>query len=161
MIKLELLSKNLIIIINKALENQNIIKMVDSNSLNPFLEADVNFPKTLFMFKVFPYPFENAITDERTELRIYLSETGLNSGVIEDTDIFFDIITHKNLYLIKDSNNNTLIRTMRIAQEIINIFDDKSIETVGRLKFNRIINLPVDDNFQATRMIASMITIGE
>jgi len=157
--KLDILSENLFIIINKIIENQDIVKMVNYDVINPLLQPAFTNPKSLFMTRIFPYPYSGIISETQTQIRVYYGKTNIN--IIEQTPIIFDILTHESLYMIKDQNNVSLLRPYEIANRITQQFDKNSIGTIGVLKFSEAIPIPIEGNYQMLRLIANMMTIGK
>lgn len=171
---LEYLSQNIITIINRSLYNKNREDNFERQVVSQLIKHDIQNPfskpllseseaKGLFLNRVHPYPAENFTDEARTELRVYFPETDFIGGtVVEDTTVVFDIICHSSLYMIKDSDNNTLVRPHIIAKYLIDFFDEYTFsDTVGKLKFKRVLNLPYDNGFQCTRLVARMTTFGK
>jgi len=161
--KLDLLSPNLLLILNQIIRCQNLCKLIYYNQNNPLSQSDLTLPcNNLILTKIFPSPFNiNTTLEDCVELRVYyLSGTFDSIGVVENIDIIFDIVCSKtkNLWLINDGSNS-LIRPYEITKELINLFD-QSLSTVGRLKFMRFNHLYVNDKFDCIRLIANMLTLG-
>jgi hypothetical protein len=158
-LKLELLSPNLVLLIDEILDNQNICKYLYYDDKNPLGQSTIADTSGLLLTKIFPYPFSSVITEECTQLRLYYPDGEFDSiGKIEQSLVLFDIICHKNLWLINDGTNS-LIRPYEIMKELINLFD-QSLSTVGKLKFKRFNHLFVNDKFDCIRLMAEMMTIG-
>jgi len=158
-LKLELLSPNLVLLIDEILTNQNICKYLYYDDKNPLGRSTIADTSGLLLTKIYPYPFSSAIIDECTQLRIYYPDGEFDStGVIEQSLVLFDIICHKNLWLINDGTNS-LIRPYEIMKELANLFKP-SLGTVGKLKFKRFNHLFVNDKFDCIRLMAEMMTIG-
>jgi hypothetical protein len=157
--KLNILSENLITIINKTLENQDLVKLVNYNDVNPFIQPVVASPQSLIRVKVFPYPYSGTLTDEQTQIRVYYGKCDIDH--IENTPVLWDIVTHNNLYLIKNSNNQNLLRPYEIAKRITQQFDKTPVGTVGVLNFKDAIPFTIDTNYQMIRLIANMTTLGK
>jgi hypothetical protein len=172
--KLELLSPNLIHIINRLLFNEELKNDSDKQIISQLVKHDDVKPfskpiltkeeaKNLFMDRVFPFPFDNYTEGARTEIRVYFPECEFKNGtIIEDTTIIFDIVTHKDIYLMRDKDNKTLLRPHEIAKYIVRAFDTYTFkDTVGRLKFDALVNVPFDNGFQCTRLVARMTTFSK
>lgn len=160
-LKLELLSPNLVLIIDEILNNQNICKYLYYNTKNPLGESNLTLPaNSLKLTKVYPCRINTAITDECTQLRIYYPGAKLNAvGATEDIWVSFDILCHINLWLINDGTNS-LIRPYEIMKELTNLFD-QSLSTVGKLVFKEFNQIFVNDKFDCIRLMAKMMTIGK
>lgn len=158
--KLELLPVNQLLIINKLLENENIVKVLSYNSSNPSpllspLPSEENIQK-LFLTRILPYPFSDDITNEQSQIRVYYPMCEfVNGGHIQMTEIYFDIIVHKKLILMKEADNKTTtFRTEFLGKEIISQFNEKSIGTIGELKFKRRTQVPINSEFIMIKLVA-------
>ena len=154
--KLNILSENLITIINKTLDNQDLVKLVNYNDVNPFVKPTVTNPQSLIRVKIFPYPYSGTLTDEQTQIRVYYGKCDID--YLEDTPVLWDIVTHNDLYLIKNSSNQNLLRPYEIAKRIIQQFDKVFVGTVGNLDFRDAIPFTIDTNYQMLRLVAKMMT---
>lgn len=156
--KLELLSPNLVLILKEVLNIQNICKLLYYNQTNPLSQPNLILPANNLMFNlVFPYPFNPDVTiQDCSQLRIYYPSGQLkNNEIVGDINLIFDIIVAKNLWLINDGDSK--IRPYEIISELISYFSKNSINTVGRLHFERFNHLTVNEKFDALRLIANMI----
>lgn len=161
MVKLELLSPNLVLILNEIIQDKEIAKYLYYNQSNPLTQPDIPLPAKNLMFKnVFPYPFDNAATvADGSQVRVYYPNGYFeNREIISDTAIVFDIIVAKSLWLVNDGS--ALLRPYEIMKNIVTLFSDRSVGTVGRINFNRFVHLTVNDKFDAIRLEAKMLTIG-
>lgn len=159
--KLSILSENLILIINKTLENQDLVKMINYNEVNPLNQPDIANPKLLFMQKVFPYQYTGvATTNIETQLMIYYGKTDIDH--VELTPVIFDVVLHKDLYLMKDLENKSLLRPYEICNRITKQFDGISVGTVGKLHFKSVIPFGIENypDYKMLKLIAEMMTIG-
>ncbi|ARF70772.1 hypothetical protein B7C51_25210 (plasmid) [Paenibacillus larvae subsp. pulvifaciens] len=161
MVDLKFLSKNLVLIIERIVDNQNICKYLKYNDISPLTKPDIKLPATdLVLSKVHPYPFEQvATTDDAVELRVYYPNISLDgSKAVSGVEVYFDIICAKSLWLIKD-NKEKQIRPYQIALEIIEEFND-SVGTIGKLNFRNLFHLVIGRQFDALRIEAKMTLFG-
>lgn len=160
--KLGLLSPNLVLLLQEILANQKICKLINYDQKNPYSQPDIE-PFSLLLNKVFPFPFDpNSTTDEGTQLRVYYQDTNLkNNQIIEDTTIFFDIICAKtpNIWLMDDGESK--IRPYEILSELVTHLSDRSIETLGKVRFKRFVHVNVNKEFDCIRLIGDVFTIGK
>jgi hypothetical protein len=160
-VKLELLSQNIVLIMNQLIGNKEIVKYLYYNVNNPLTQADISLPAKSLMFKnVFPYPFDkNATITDCSQIRAYYPIGYLkNNEIINDTNVVFDIIVAKSLWLVNDGESK--IRPYELLRHTISTFSGKSIGTLGQLHFSRFMHLTVNDKFDAIRLEATMTTIG-
>jgi hypothetical protein len=160
--KLELLSPNLIIIVNKLIENQELLKLVNYNDSDCLSLDDIEQPELMINTKIYPYPNNQTLTNEQTLIKVYYGHTKIQNRAVENTPVLFDCITHPDLYIINDPNdsNKRLLRLYEITNRITEQFDNISVQGVGKLQFTDCIPIPLPDNFQMLRLIAKMMTIG-
>ncbi|MDH6674432.1 hypothetical protein M2277_005124 [Paenibacillus sp. LBL] len=161
MVKLELLSPNLVQVLNQLIADKEIAKYLFYNQKNPLSQPDIALPATNLMFKnIFPYPFDlTAAVADSTQIRVYYPNGELhNREIIQDSKIVFDIVVAKSLWLVNDGA--ALLRPYEIMRNIVGLFSDKSVGTVGRINFSRFFHLTVNDKFDAIRLEGNIITFG-
>lgn len=161
MVKLALMSPNLILILNKILTNQTTVKYLNYNLKNPLSQPDLTLPaNSLMLTKLFPYPFDPTATiEDQVNLRVYYPMGVFqNNEVVQETQVYFDIIVAKSLWLTNDGQAS--IRAYEIMRQIVNQFHGQTLSTVGILHFHEFIHLNVNSKFDAIRLIANMTTIG-
>jgi hypothetical protein len=161
MVKLELLSKNIPLMLEQILNSREITKYLTYNQKNPLSQVNTALPANGLMFKnVFPYPFDSTATlEDCSQVRVYYSNGYLDTREItHNTQIVFDIIVAKSLWLVNDGVS--LVRPYEIMKHIVALFSDKSVGTLGKINFHRFVHLTVNDKFNAIRLEASMLTIG-
>lgn len=161
MVKLELLSRNLTLMLQQLLQNKEVVKYLAYNVKNPLSQPDVPLPATSLMFKnLHPYPFDSfATTEDCSQIRVYLpSGTFGTKEIVADTTIFIDIIVAKSLWLVNDGQ--ALIRPYELMKLIVSMFSETSVGTLGQIKFNKFVHLAINERFNGIRIDAKMITLG-
>lgn len=171
---LERVSSNVLKVLKRTLYNESledeskrqiVSQLIKYDDENPFSQPILTKQQcnNLFLNRVFPYPL-NTFTDTiKTDLRIYFPECSFDSsGNVEDYVIIFDIIVHKNFYMIRDAEGNTVLRSHAIAENIIDFFDDKILyrkneNPIYKLQFTKLYNLSFDNDFLGTRLVARYI----
>lgn len=157
--KFELLSDNISIIINEILSNERLIKLINNADKSP-LATNVGNPQKLILNKIFPTPFfEDVETVEGIQIRIFFDNGEMQNRAILGSEIVFQIITPNDWWLIRKENDREAVRPYEIMSEIVNQFEDKSISTVGILKFHRFRYGYVNDQVTAYELFANMSTI--
>jgi hypothetical protein len=133
MSKFKFLNENINSIISLMLENQKLCKLIEYNTNNPFSEPDID-PSTLLLKKVFPLPkFPEVTTEMGTYLNIYFDNFTLSRNVgLKEGLIVFDIISHLDLWVLKDTG---MIRPLSILHEIDETFNNKRVVGVKKLLF--------------------------
>jgi len=161
-VRLDYLSKNLIILIQELLKNEKICKMVNYNVKNPFSEPSFKH-SDLMLKKIFPFPFNLSVDiDEGTQVRVYYSDVLFkNNQVIEDTRIIFDVICSKSVDIWTINDGEMKIRPYEIIKEIVNQFNNKSIKTLGEVRFKTTKQVYINDRFDSVRLFADIYTIGK
>lgn len=163
--KLELLSTNLVKIIDKCVNSQPLGQLLLYNGSNPLSQLPVS-PSDIAPYgkdeRVIPYPFDIKYkADERSQLHIYYPEVAFkNNSNVEQTMVWFDVIVHKRQWLYMQDGEKK-VRPYDIATQIIKLFDgtipDKG-STVGQLNFLAMSHVAVNDEFDGVRIEARMTT---
>lgn len=154
MVKFELLSQNLLIILSELKKNSTFVKYVFYNDDKPLLNPVVQNPSVLSdSGLLLPSPF-NTTTTDCTQVRVYYLDIDIEKNV-DDCVLIFDVIVAKNLWLI--NNGKPAVRPYAIAEEIMKTFQGKSIQTIGTLDFQRMKHMWVDEKFDAVRLYARMV----
>ena len=157
--KFELLSKNTMVLIDEILKNQNLLKLIDSNSRRPLQESDIVKVGTLVWNKIIPAPFTGDVPEnQETNLRIYFPDGRLENRVVLDTNIVFQTVMHKELWQIFKGENKAM-RPYEIMSEIVNMFENKSICTLGVLHFKRFDYKYIDKDYGLYNLHAEMMTL--
>lgn len=159
MVKLELLSKNLISILNEIKKNQNLCKYLYYNTTNPVAESDFDTSCLLVgcdVPRLFPYPFVVTSSDEEIcKIHVYYPNGQFVNRVVENSIIYFDIICAKTLWL-----TNSGVRPYEIMTEVLNSFDELNIGTIGTLLFKRFDHIAINEKFDCIRLRAEAFTLG-
>lgn len=154
----ERLSSNIITIIGEVLRNQALCNYIGWNGDNP---SDQNIaPSTIAprgsSERLFPYPFDVTFKEDvRTQLHIYYPNlTFENNGHAGRAVILFDIVVHKDIWLVMDKDKK-IIRPYEIAKLILDTFKDKNIEGLGELHFVSADHTVVNESFEGFRIVAT------
>jgi hypothetical protein len=107
--------------------------------------------------RIFPFPFDpTAALEDCTQLRIYYPDGIFDGFNIAQTSLYFDIVIAKSLWLIKGDDGKSAIRPYLIMKELVNHFTNRSIGTIGKIKFTHFQHLNVNSKFDAIRLGADM-----
>lgn len=162
--KFDLLSRNSIVLLEELIKHQELVKLIDVNAAKPLDSADVKNTGSLIMKKLFPTPFDKNIPEtQQTQLRVFFPEGRLKNKEVLTTTIVFEIVIHKDLWLIqvqdKDGTYQKRIRPYDIMDKIVEIFEDKSKRTLGVVKFDRYTFTHIDKDYAMYSLIGEMMTI--
>jgi hypothetical protein len=163
--KLDLLSPNLVKIIDNCLRSEDLGKLLLYSTQDPLSNPPVD-PSIIAPFgeyeRILPYPFDvNYKDEERSQLHIYYpSMEFVNNENVEETHVFFDIVVHKRLWLYMQDGEK-LVRPYDIASQVVSLFDGTiptNLDTVGKLNFLGMRHVVVNEEFDALRLQALMTT---
>lgn len=161
--KLELLSNNLVQIIERCANSEELAKLLYYNdSVNP-LSKDIVQADTIAPLgkkeRILPYPFDVKFkSEQRSQLHIYYPELNFVGDNIEEVFVWFDIVVHKRLWLYSQDNKK-LVRPYQLASQIARLFDGaipNTKSTVGKLHFKALGHVAVNEEFDGIRLEALM-----
>lgn len=146
------------LLIDEILKNQKLLKLIDQNTLS---EGRIT-PSSLVSKnkKIFPSPFTGVVPQKQeTNLRVFFSGGQLDNRVVLDSRVVFQVVLHKDLWLVEGLSGQSLIRPYAIMDEIIKLFQDKSIGTLGVLHFKNYNYHALDKDYGVYNLEAEMMTI--
>lgn len=157
--KLNLMTQNLQISIEEIAKNQDLIKLITVNSKNPLLQENINISNILFN-NIFPEPYNEEIPEEqKVELRIfYPNGTFDKSNNIAISDLYFQIISHRNLERIFVGDRATL-RSIEIMNKIVEIFKDKSFKNLGTILFKGYEYAHINKDYFMYTLVAEVMNL--
>lgn len=154
------LSENAITVIEKMLENEELVKLVAYDDATPYDNANVVNKSDLVLTKFFPTPVDYQVTTEtHSEVRVFFPQGEVKNKKIMGNIVVFQILVHKDLWLMKEGLNKK-IRPYEIMGEIVEVFENKSHAKVGVLHFTDYKFIRVNKDFSGYELIADMMTIG-
>lgn len=132
---LEYISTNLETIMLEIVGNDEIMNLLESNT------------------PVLPHPFNTQTTETTScEIRVYYPEIVFQGAeIIQNTKVLFDIVCNKSLWKL-----NGKIRPYEIARLLVNQFYDKELFEVGKITFQRMNHVTVNDAYDCIRLVTSM-----
>lgn len=158
--KFELLSKNTMVLIDEVLKNQNLLKLIEYNDRNPLSGDDIVNRGALVMNKIIPAPFTGVVPKEQqTNLRIFFPDGRLQNRAVLDSTVVFQIVVHNNLWTISNKNRDRVLRPYEIMSELVKVFEDKSIKTLGVIHFKRFKYQYIDKDYGIYNLEAEMTTL--
>jgi hypothetical protein len=156
MVKMEQLSSQLILALEKMMENQTLCKYLWYDDKNPLAQPDIVDTSVLLMTKIHPMPFDVTQSIETTDscqVRVYFPSVQFNNRVVENPIMSFDVIVAKNLWLV-NTGLERKVRPYEIASQILNTFDERRYGNLGTLKFNGARHLAINEKFDAWQLTA-------
>lgn len=164
---LKTISSDLVIFIGKLLQDNELIFLVGNDDIRPFEMPKKSIASLAPMGtdqRFFPYPFNVEYREgRRSQVHLYFPTMIFRENdIVEDIIIWFDIVVHKELWLIeKRADNGTfqkLIRPYEIAQNIAETIKRVDVGEID-LKVDLVSfdHLGVNENYQAIRLEGRLI----
>lgn len=162
MVSLNYLSSNLVILLEEILKNQNICKLLYYQDSNPYNKPDID-SKSLMFNHIFPFPFDvEAQHKENVQLRVYFSEIRFGKHQkLEFSVLNFDIICSKSKEVWLFNDGEPKIRPYELLSELMSHLSERSIETLGVIRFLKSFPIYVNNDFHGIRLTADVMTIGK
>lgn len=161
-VSMEHMSNNVVDVMKAISNNYGIRALLyidDPNPLDPEHKATV--PNSQEILKpnseknrISPVSFNmNAQIDDRTEIRVYYNIGRFSKeGRHIDYNMHIDIICAKNLWVIRDVNDNSKIRPYEIMSRIFDVVGQRNINQLNIGKPVQFQNLSVNERFDALRI---------
>lgn len=160
MVKLNNLSGNIIEVMKSLSKNDGLVRLLAHDEKNPFL-GSLRATKENIMnptnkdCKIFPYPFDpEATTEDSSFIRVYYNTGEFdNSEVIQETELFIDIVVAKSLWLCNDGQRS-LIRPYEIMDRVVDTIGKRGFSSI-KLEINGWQHLAVNSKFDAIRIYSN------
>ena len=159
-VRLEKFSSNIINIIEKLLDNQEICNLVGQNGnipvKNPVLSKDI--APSGIKERIYPYPFDIDFTDDvRSQIHVYYPSFSFeNNGHATEIIVIFDIVVHKKIWLMTD-NKKKVIRAYEIVRNIVSSMNGKNIDGIGKIHFIEGSHTIINSEFEGVRLVAKLV----
>ena len=158
--KFDLLSRNNMLLIEECLKHQDLLKLIDINTTTPFSSPDIENVGSLVMRKIFPTPATLEVpTEQETNLRIFFPFGSLQNRAVLDSRVSFQIVLHNNLWNIRREDGLRGIRPYEIMNKIVDIFEDKSIKSLGVLHFVNYSWQHINKDYSLYNLEADIFTL--
>jgi hypothetical protein len=161
------ISSDLVSLLSKLLREDELLYLVGNDVTRPF-----DMPKKSVSSlapngsdqRFYPYPFNIEYNEgQRSQVHLYFpSMLFTNNDIVEDIIVWFDVVVHKELWLVEKRMDNgsvaKLIRPYEIIQKIAESV--KKVEEDTRdLKIDLVSldHLAVNANYQAIRLEGRLI----
>lgn len=146
------LGKNLILISNKLLSNQNLCKLLYYSTKNPLSETDIAEPDFLMNKNIRVVPKVPDITLDKGSIIVVLLENYDVDSINEQTlavTIRFDIICPIDEWIINEES----LRPMLIMSEISSMFNKFQLRGIGKMRLVGAERIAVSDSYAGYTMI--------
>lgn len=158
--KMELMSKNIVGMMQELIKNQGLVRLIANDDSEPLVK-NINNPSGLLMNRIHPVPFDiDATTLDGTFIRIYYNQGDIGgSETITESQVHIDIICSRNLWLIKDDMKRSTIRPYEIMGRVIDMLGKNSTNNTIRLEFNGYQHLYINSKFDCIRLYANYFEV--
>lgn len=137
MVRFELLSTHLVVMMKEIAKNQAIAKLLRNNIKNPLSGPEVD-GNSLILKEILPFPFPPEATIESgSEIRVYYSFGSIESKVVEDIMVNFDVLVSSDLWLCNTGEGHlesSYIRPLMIMSELMSALDKPITVTVRKVQ---------------------------
>jgi len=166
--KLETMSKNVVSVVWTLAHNPMLGRLLTTDFADPYdvEKYPAPDPKELMNpnssdAKIFPYPFDaDATTLDGSFIRVYYNDGDFNSNeTIAEAQLHIDIIVSKDLWLIHNDRNESLIRPYDIMGRVIDLVGRRSIGKGAKIKFTGYQHLYVNTQFDCIRLTAEYMSV--
>lgn len=162
--KFDLLSRNAIVLLEQIISDQTLAKLIKNNTSKPLDAIDIENTAILINDFIFPTPYNSDVPQvQKTELRVFFPNGVLQNKEVLNTDVCFQILMHRDLWLIqaKDDRNKyqKRIRPYEIMHRLVEIYENKSIGTLGKIKFVGYTYKHIDKDYGMYTLVGQMMTL--
>lgn len=162
--KFDLLSRNAIVLLEEIISDQTLAKLITNISSKPLESKDIENTGTLINDVVFPVPYNTSVPQkQKTELRVFFPSGVLQNKEVLNTDIHFQILMHRDLWLIQTKNEkgtyDKKVRPYEIMHRLVDIYENRSIATLGKVRFVGYTYKHVDKDYGMFTLVGQMMTL--
>lgn len=133
MSRFEELNDNIMSVLFKLIDNQNLCKLLNYTSYDPLAEADMQNTTALLFDKIYPFPFSpNIDIEARSQLNVLFEDfkLGKDNPAFKNNQVAFVIVCHKDLWRI-----NGMLRPFAIMKEIDILFNSTNGIGITKMEF--------------------------
>ena len=154
------MSRNTMILIDECLKNQDLVKLINYNEKNPLNQPTVASSSSLVMKKIYPSPATLEVpVDQQVNLRIFFSNGILQNDEVLNSRLVFQVVLHNNLWNMVRKDGQKAVRAYDIMSKIVDIFEDRTIKTVGVIHFEGYSWQHINKDYSLYNLEATMTTI--
>ena len=126
-------------IAKRILENDKLCKLIYYNHEDALKQPALNQEQKAQMFKelITKTPHLPTLEEQRTAIMIMFDHFSMNqtNPHYMDCVLQFDILCHKDLWVVNDKTNSMSLRPYLIAHELYSMFHDKKLIGIGNAHF--------------------------
>ncbi|MGG1663091.1 hypothetical protein [Brevibacillus sp. NRS-1366] len=154
MANFEFLSENLNNVLLELMDSQELCKLLQYPSYDPLSEPDIEDTSELLFNKIHPYPrVPDVIATATSNLNVIFDSFTLGDvNNIKEGLLKFTILVHNDLW-----RTNGALRPFLIMSKIDNIFNEKRIVGLKKLKFERANFIWANENFSGYQVSYKMV----
>lgn len=137
MSKFNELNTNLMSVLFKLLESQDLCKLLYYDTDNPYAETDITDTSTLLFSKIFPIPKIPTIkTKESSMITVIFDDIRIGTGgtAFKNSMLCINTFCHIDKWQLKGTGK---LRIYSIMQEIDNKLNNERVIGIGKMQFNR------------------------
>lgn len=134
--RFRLLSKNTMVIVEEILKNEDLVKLLYYKDGDPLSGEAIGYTGSLVNSKIHITPFAGKVPKtEDINLRVFFPKGRVKKRVVLGARVSFQIVTHNNLWKMRDKDGKQCLRPYEVMAELVETFEDKSIGTLGVINF--------------------------
>ena len=127
------LNQNIMTVLLKMIDNQNLCKLLNYNSYDPLSEANIIDTSALLFDKIYPFPFTPDVDSiANTQINVFLDsfQLGKDNPAFKNNQLTFIVLCHSSLWRI-----DGMLRPFAIMEEIDALFNSTNGIGLGKMKF--------------------------
>ena len=160
------MSENIISILYEILDNDDLLKYVYYKSSRPLEQDDLSQEEKNGLINNYihstPYT-PQVLTEQKNQLRVFYPNGELENRIVLETDVVFQIIVHRDLWLIGEYTDNDeykkKLRPYQIMDEIIKTFQDKTVDKLGVMHFVNFVYRYLNEEYGMYELFSVVRTI--
>jgi len=127
------LDSNIMTVLLKMIDNQNLCKLLNYTSNSPLSEVDIADTSSLLFDKIYPYPFTPEVDSVATsQINIMFDnfQIGKDNPAFKNSQLTFIILCHSSLWRM-----DGMLRPFAIMKEIDTLFNSVNGIGMGKMQF--------------------------
>ena len=144
------LNENIMSVLLKMIDNQNLCKLLNYNSYSPLSEADIPDTSSLLFDKIHPFPFTPKVDSVATsQINVMFDnfQIGKDNPAFKNNQLTFIILCHSLLWRM-----DGILRPFAIMKEIDTLFNYTNGIGIGKMQFVSGNLMWVNENYSGYRV---------